>query len=252
MGLKQTVTRDRELYGNCRVLSPDGHLMFRCDEKKTNWYLKRNLAEIVDDDPHTIKLNFEPKGYGNHNKDYGLHEMANICVDCGETEYLTRHHVVPYCYRRYFTVKLKSHNFHDILAMCPDCHEEYEIKAFKLKRSISEEYGAPISGTINIEGDTIMLKRMASCLLNHSKDAPVEKVNDFAVKLKERFGWKRITRQRLKNICEQKVVKHHRLHGEIVVSKLTDIGEFIKMWRQHFLDNNKCGFLPKNWSVDYE
>lgn len=51
MGLLNTVTKDRKIYGNCQVLSPEGHLMFRCESKKANWYLKRDLAQIVNLDP---------------------------------------------------------------------------------------------------------------------------------------------------------------------------------------------------------
>ena len=117
MGLSRTVTKDRKIYGNYQVLSPDGHLMFRCDEKKANWYIKRNLAEIISNDPLIVKLKFQPKGLGNHNKKYGLSVIENICVVCGSDEFLTRHHVVPTCYRKFFPLEKKSHNFHDVLSL---------------------------------------------------------------------------------------------------------------------------------------
>ena len=60
MGLLNTVTKDRKIYGNCQVLSPEGHLMFRCESKKANWYLKRDLADIITDEPLVIKLKFQP------------------------------------------------------------------------------------------------------------------------------------------------------------------------------------------------
>jgi hypothetical protein len=34
-----------------------------------------------------------------------------------------------------------------------------------------------------------------------------------------------------------------------VVSKLENIDEFMFTWRKHFIDNNECKHLPKNWSV---
>ena len=129
-----------KIYGNCKVLSPDGLLMFRCQEKKINWYLKRDLAQIVNLDPLTIKLNFEPNGLGNHNKVYGLGEMDNLCVVCGNNIEITRHHVVPICYRRFFPIEKKSHNFHDVLSVCADCHENYEYYAFKFKLDLSVKY----------------------------------------------------------------------------------------------------------------
>ena len=105
------------------MFSPDGILMFRCDYKKANWYLKRNLGEVISQYPLKVKLKFKPRGLGNHNKSFGLTEMSNECVICGASEYLTRHHVVPYCYRRYFPTSIKSHNFHDVLSLCVKCHD---------------------------------------------------------------------------------------------------------------------------------
>ena len=137
MGLLNTVTKDRKIYGNCQVLSPEGHLMFRCESKKANWYLKRDLADIITDEPLVIKLKFQPNGLGNHNKNYGLSEMENICVVCGSDEFLTRHHVVPICYRKYFPIEKKSHNFHDVLSVCAVCHESYEKFAFDFKLSLA-------------------------------------------------------------------------------------------------------------------
>lgn len=242
----------KNLYGNCKVLSPQGYLMFRCREKKINWYLKRDLATIINDDPLTIKLNFEPKGYGNHQNDYGLNEMLNICVNCGDDDMLTRHHIVPYCYRKYFTLNLKSHNFHDILLLCVDCHEEYENHALVMKQEIGREHGAPINGIIDTENkEIIKLKKMANALLSHSK-VPDAKIRRIREHLRNEFGWKRVTRKRLIDICETKIIRHKKTHGEIVVSEITDFTKFIKRWRQHFLDHNDCQHLPENWSVDYD
>ena len=86
------ITKDKKIYGNCQVLSPEGILMFRCDQKKANWYLNRDLADPINNDPLVIKLKFEPKGLGNHAKPFGLTEMVNKCVNCGSEEFLTKHH----------------------------------------------------------------------------------------------------------------------------------------------------------------
>lgn len=153
------------LYGNCKVLSPDGLLMFRCDEKRVNWYIKRNLADITSTDPITIKLNFKPRGLGNHGKAYGLIEMKNICVNCGKDSELNRHHVVPYCYRKFFPLKLKSHNFHDVLSLCVSCHEKYERSADRLKEFLANEYNAPINGETIDNKDIIKVSKIASTLL---------------------------------------------------------------------------------------
>lgn len=252
MGLKNTVTKDREIYGNCRVLSPQGYLMFRCDTKKANWYLRKDLASVVNEDPLTIQLTFEPKGYGNHGNDYGLNEMENICVSCGTDEYLTRHHVVPYCYRRYFPLEMKSHNFHDVLLMCVDCHESYENHALVFKNQLADDYDAPINGILSdANSDEVKLKKIANCLLSDD-NVPLDKVRNMKQILRDEFGWTRITRKRLIEICEQKIIRHKTTHGEMVVAQLEDHKGFIKRWREHFLEYTDCNYMPKNWSVNFD
>jgi len=252
MWLSNTVTKNRKIYGNWKVYSPDGELMFRCDNKKAKWYLSRNLAEYINTNQE-IKLKFKPKGLGNHNKVYGLDEMLNICVNCGGDEFLTRHHIVPYCYRKFFPLELKSHQSHDILSMCSSCHEDYEVKSFKLKESLSVQYGVPINGNIIDNKEFIKIVKKANCLNSDIKNSiPKERLKTISNDIKDYFGWKRLTKSRLRKLVNQDIRYHRKTNGELIVEKINDFNEFTKMWRKHFLDNNKCEFLPKNWSIDYE
>ena len=252
MSLLRTVTKNRKIYGNCQVLSPDGILMFRCENKKANWYLNRNLATIEKEDPLTIKLNFEPTGLGNHNKNYGLNEMENICVVCGIDEFLTRHHVVPHCYRRYFPIERKSHSFHDVVPLCVNCHEEYEKWAQSYKILLSQKYLAPINGELINNKEILRLKRLASCLVEKRNKIPNKRISEIKQILKSNFGWKKISKKRLNELINSNLKVYNRTHGEIVVSKLDNIDSFIKEWRSHFIQNTECKFLPKNWSIDNE
>lgn len=250
MGLSKTVTKHRIIYGNYQVLSPEGHLMFRCDEKKANWYLKRGLAERDNKDPLIVKLNFTPKGLGNHNKKYGLSEIENICVVCGSNEFLTRHHVVPICYRKFFPIDKKSHNFHDVLSLCADCHENYEKFAFLRKIELSKKYKAPINGEIINNKDVLRIKRISSCLVDNDNSIPRKRIKEIRKDIKSHFSWKRLTKKRINAIINSEVKIYNRTHGEIVISKVNNIDEFVKEWRNHFIENNNCKYLPKNWSID--
>jgi hypothetical protein len=40
-----------------QLMSPEGEILCKCDLKKINWYLDRNLGEIVAQDPITLKFN---------------------------------------------------------------------------------------------------------------------------------------------------------------------------------------------------
>lgn len=243
------VDKNRKIYGNCQVLSPDGILMFRCDEKKAKWYLNRDLGEVVKDSPLTVKLKFEPKGLGNHNKGFGLSEMGNKCVTCGNEEYLTRHHVVPYCYRRYFPLELKSHNFHDVLSLCADCHDSYERKADELKSKLASIYNAPVNGELETRSDLVKYIKIAGTLLSDTSNIPKDRINMLKNEIKSYFGIKRLTNKRLKFLSEIKSTVIKKTHGEMVISKVDDIQKFVEMWREHFITNNDCKHLPENWNI---
>jgi hypothetical protein len=43
-------------------VSPEGVGLATCGLKKVRWYLDRDLAELVSEDPPVIRLKFTPKG----------------------------------------------------------------------------------------------------------------------------------------------------------------------------------------------
>lgn len=239
--------KDRKIYGNCQVFSPDDILMFRCDEKRINWYLNKGLADIICSNPLSIKLKFTPRGLGNHNKSFGLTEMVNKCVNCGTSEYLTRHHVVPFCYRTHFPLEIKSHSFHDVLSLCVNCHENYERKADELKIELAKKYNAPVGGEIE-KSKEIKYIKIAKTLISDISDIPITRLNLLKKEIKSYYGIKRLTISRLNKISATKTLVR-KTHGEIVYEKINNIQDFVEMWRTHFIENNSCQFLPKNWSV---
>jgi hypothetical protein len=246
------IPKERKIYGNWQVKSPDGILMFRCDEKKAMWYVNRDLGEIIHNNPKIVKLKFQPNGLGNHHKKYGLVEMQNKCVVCGTDEYLTRHHVVPHCYRKFFPMEIKSHNFHDVLSLCIDCHEKYERKATNFKSQIAEIYDAPINGDLLDNKEFLRVRKLASCLLNNSEKMPKKRVFEVKNEIKKYFNLKKIHRKRLINLINIQFKVINRTHGEIVVSKIDNIYEFMSSWRKHFIENNDCKYLPPDWSIENE
>ena len=246
--LLKNIPKDRKIYGNCRVLSPNGILMFRCDERKANWYLRRNLGEIVSNNPLVVRLNFEPNGLGNHNKQFGLSDMPNICVVCGTKNHLTRHHVVPYCYRKNLPIELKSHNHHDILPVCVDCHEYYEKFADKLKSELSTKYNAPLN--VKVDKEILRYRKMSSLVLRNDINIPTNRITELRSKIKSFLGIKRLTRKRLTQLSRVEL-RINKTHGQIVISNV-DIKEFVQMWRKHFVDSTNPKFLPDNWKIDKE
>ncbi|XP_042409470.1 protein RRP6-like 3 isoform X4 [Zingiber officinale] len=50
------------VYHNCRIYATDGRMLCYCDRKKLEWYMRRGLAKMVEEDPPAIMLLFETKG----------------------------------------------------------------------------------------------------------------------------------------------------------------------------------------------
>lgn len=244
--LTQRLVKDRKIYGNWQVQSPEGILMFRCEDKKANWYLNRDLAEKISD--QVIRLKFTPQGLGNHNRGYGLTEMQNRCVNCGSEEFLTRHHVVPYCYRKYFPNEIKSHNFHDVLSMCVECHDKYERKADQLKSELAQKYSAPINGILSKKREVKAIK-YATTILRGAKSIPQVRIEEMSQEIKNHLGrdWTPEDLEELSQMAQQVVLQ---THGEMVMSQISDLREFIQTWRKHFINNNELNFLPSNWKIE--
>jgi hypothetical protein len=237
-----------KFYGNCKVLSPNGLLMFRCDEKRIKWYLNRDLAQLVDN--NTIKLKFEPRGLGNHGKEFGLEPMNNICVNCGTDENLTKHHIIPISYRRHFPLELKSRNFHDVLLMCLDCHHNYEKKALELKIELSDKYNVPFNFKQNEFQEKIKKSIYYSKMILYDSDKlpkyrKIELYNFFI----QNFGENSLNYLEKFSILNSNDYKSENNHFKLLVSKIDNLQDFIEMWRKHFIENNEVKYLPKSWNI---
>nr|GEY84136.1 protein RRP6-like 3 isoform X1 [Tanacetum cinerariifolium] len=133
------------VYHNCRIYANDGRLLCYCDRRKLEWYLQRDLAKLVDEDPPAIMLLFEPKGRPeDEGNDFYIQSKKNICVGCGEGNHYLRYRIIPSCYRIHFPEHLKSHRSHDIVLVCVDCHEKAHSFAEKYKKKVASDYGIPL------------------------------------------------------------------------------------------------------------
>ncbi len=224
-------------YGNYEVFHPKGHLMFRCDLKKINWYLDRNLAIRMSD--NAIKLTFEPKGNGE--EDFFLKDSRkNHCVVSGSTIDLTKHHVVPSQFRTYFPLKYKSRNSNDVVVLNRDIHDEYELIANEYKTYLKNYYIA--ESEIEYNDELFILKsRMArnfNALKDHSDRMPVE---------------------RKKELLEEKAIndeeyaksgKYFLNFDEMIVERM-GVENMIISWRKHFTDTMNPKYLPDWWNINY-
>lgn len=230
--------------------------MFRCGDKKANWYLSRGLASLVSSEPPTIQLLFEPKGEGHCHDSYYLQNKLNKCVVCGseEMESLTRHHVVPYCYRRAFPDDLKEHNYHDVVPLCWKCHDCYEDHADDLKEQLAVQYEAPINGRgSNVDVGLMRVRQFAHTLFRHGDRIPEPRRSEMYQPIKDYLGKSEVSKEDLQPLMELEFYddSFYTRHGEIVVEKVGAAGlqPFVEMWRKHFLSTMNPKFMPAEWDV---
>ncbi|XP_057829947.2 protein RRP6-like 3 isoform X2 [Cryptomeria japonica] len=203
------------VYHNCRIYASDGRLLCYCDRKKLDWYIRRDLAELVEDNPPAIKLLFEPKGRPeDENNQFYIESKKNLCVGCGETNHYLRYRIIPSCYRMHFPEHLKSHRSHDIVLLCVDCHEIAHSAAEKYKKQISVDFEIPLFAKKVVDsgknkrginepefvGDgggrgvsPLQLRTAAMALLHHGSAMPKERHEELVLVIKTYFGGRDIT-----------------------------------------------------------
>lgn len=248
-----------KMYDSFEIQDPRGKLLFLCDKKKIKWYIKKDLVDSIGE--RTYRLKFEPKGPGNTNP-FFLERLPNNCVVCGSPHKLSKHHIVPYQYRKVLPDDYKNSNHFDVLCVCLDCHEEYEKHASTFKDVIHDKYGGGAtlhSHYTEAEKDHIAINEILSTLKNkHSTLSEVAIANIL---------------KNLSKLCNHDislgaalVMPHYDIRlkpNDFVLKRdatlmnnyLSDshsYEDFILMWRQHFLDTMNPKFMSTNWLAHYK
>lgn len=255
--MKTTTTT--QLYGNWIVLHPDGFEMFRCDNRRAEWYLSRELAKKVGD--HVMQFTFTPRGTGHRDEPYYLQSLPNVCFVCGTTEQMTKHHVVPYQFRKVMPIQFKEGNCHDVVWLCRPHHDEYEVHAWELRLKLIREYGIPLQ----YNSPELKEKKKSLADLNalkkYSHLMGEERKVFLEGRVRQRHGIEQITPQtidilaaELESQIDPLVVDQRATNRKMVKAVLDafgDLHDFMRLWRQHFLDKMKPQHMPQHWSVDY-
>ena len=238
------------IYESFSMFHPDGTLMCHCNEKKAKWYVSRGLADWTGE--KQFKLRFEPQGHGKSDSPYYTQSLENQCVVCGAKENLNKHHVMPYVFRSRLPVAYKESNHHDIVAICVDCHEEYEGVATQYKAQLAQAAGTSINISIPAEHKNNrkilaaqkLLEKWEKGELTDSKGykvcLPHEKLSSLRKKAAEPMVEVELVQGAVwANIIMDKVFTEDRLF------------DFIKSWREHFIAHMNPQYLPEHWSVDH-
>lgn len=118
-------------YTNHLILSKEGKPLSTVNEKRLNWYLKRNLANEVFDYPdknypRVIQLTFKTKKDSAMPDDPAILPVENRCVVCGSTQDLSLHHVVPHHIKKFYPDDKKDFTRHLCVLLCEQHHIEIE------------------------------------------------------------------------------------------------------------------------------
>ncbi|XP_073060841.1 protein RRP6-like 3 isoform X1 [Primulina eburnea] len=220
------------VYHNCKIYADDGRLLCYCDRRKLEWYINRNLAKLVEDDPPSIMLLFEPKGRPeDEDNDFYIQSKKNICVGCGEANHYLRYRIIPSCYRIHFPEHLKSHRSHDIVLVCVDCHEIAHAAAEKYKKTVAAEFGIPLfvrkvvnfdethniptsSLPVETSGDAgvspLELRTAAMALLRHGPQMPSQRREELMLIIMMYYGRREISEEDLERALMVGMSPHER------------------------------------------
>lgn len=237
------------LYGNCQVLDPDGKYVCTVSDKKRSWYLNKGIAQPIPETDN-ILLTFYPKGYSNRGDEsyngFLTAPMVNRCVVTGSTDAdkLTKHHIVPYQFRKHMPDKYKSDNYHDVIMLHVEQHEVYERYSLKRIDKIYSDHG------VLCNMDNIRRQRQLRKLKNAGDKLMGTPYESDYIKRLEKNGLTYDSLLLELTQMQSVVIKkpQHELVDKLLHYGMLDA--FIRDWRRHFLKIMKPKYMPQGWSVE--
>ncbi|CAH2103071.1 unnamed protein product [Euphydryas editha] len=258
-------TRSKPLYHNCFLKAPDGELLCTCDNKKAIWYVERELADVVCEDPLTVQLRFEPAGrsVGDVGRYYQL-TKENKCVVCGAEDSYIRKNVVPREYRKYFPEVMKDHSSHDVVLLCAECHQRSNVRDQLVRESLAARCGAPLAPRapprLTDDADCKKVRSAARALLYQTKKHTLPETRRKELEgilLQHYLQHDEITNELLEEAAKIQVVfenEDYESHGYKVVEYYQQHEGLLRLeeeWREHFLASMQPRFMPELWSVKH-
>ncbi|OAD52035.1 Exonuclease 3'-5' domain-containing protein 2 [Eufriesea mexicana] len=260
-------TRNKPLYHNCYLQAPDGEILCTCDRKKAEWYVTKELGDVIEKEPFTVRLKFEPSGRAlGEVGQYYTQIKINQCVVCGTSDKFIRKNVVPREYRKYFPLVMKAHQSHDILLLCPSCHEISNCHDLQLRRKLADMCDAPLAGPLTHVRNKYVnnWRKLHSAVkaLRERTTLPDARRKELEHYILECTSKQQVTpilldllNKELKNVISVPNYDQSKYqpHGLKVVHNFQKreggLVELERMWREHFLLTMKPKYLPNLWSV---
>ncbi|KAH8375973.1 hypothetical protein KR200_012076 [Drosophila serrata] len=258
-------TQSKTFYDNCLLQAPDGELLCTIDKRKASWYLDQNLGTQISEEPFTVRLNFEPAGraVGDVGRYYQT-PKENQCVVCGDRDAYIRKNVVPREYRKHFPLVMKSHTSHDVLLLCPTCHQLSNISDLRIRTKLAVQCDAPFKNgegheKYRVDPELRRVQSAGNALLQHGSKIPATKVAEMRKTLLDFYtDYTEITEELLRQAANVEYRVENTdfcQHGERVVERYRNqfggLVELERLWREHFLHAMQPRFLPDLWNVNH-
>jgi hypothetical protein len=241
------------LFDNCIIQAPDGVNLSRCGIKKVRWYLQNGLADIVAENPTTIRLRFEPSGRTGVEDPLLMDGKPNICVVCGTPDNLTRHHIIPYSFIRHMQIEYKVDIIRDIFPCCEQCHGEYEKKSMEKRQEMADSFGVPLNGVDNDQMRKIRKATGAAVALKKHKDViPESRKQQLLNFILDFTGKDKVSDEDLEELSNYRISERddYVCFSKHVAELVNDYNEFAREWREHFVETMQPKFMPENWKTD--
>lgn len=241
-----TNKRTKVIYSNCGLYDAHG-LLCRCSNERAQWYLKKGLATVISENPLEILLNFDPGVSKEQRELVYCIKKQNICSVCGNSNLteLTRHHIIPMCFRQLFPPEYKSYLSHDVLPVCNDCHVMYHKHAnYKIEQMFDACHKtSEAKKRRKFVKDTL---RLFNAL--RQNNIPQQRVEQIQHQLHDTWG-----EDDLGTIESQCLLENASpiSYSKIYLEQIEDLECFILNWRLDFIDVMQPKFLPVGWSIDF-
>jgi hypothetical protein len=177
---------------------------------------------------------------------------GDVCIVCNQKcnnrrkskNYLTKHHIFPACIASHIHGGYQQKR-HDLVSLCRDCHDLYEIKATELKKEILTEMNFPNEKRYYLvpnEKKILKIKRACVLLFYHKHKIPSCVLPVIEDKIRNYYGIYE-HKNPIPNYILLRGLNLKALHkkeisiGKIIASglKTTEEIEFMaQRWRNHF------------------
>jgi hypothetical protein len=242
-----------KIYDNIKILTKEGEFLCYVGRSKADFYLTKKLADLIDDT--TIQINFIPKGIGSLGDPVNSIPKENICVVCGICEELTRHHIVPYSYKKHLKEECRSHQSYDIVALCFKCHSTYEKEANKLRIELFNEFGINLDDNRYkkeiYDSDLAHIANAAKTILKYLDKLPADRLERLQLKI-ESFIGKIVGLEELQKLSTMNTRYTNDNYCdpyEEIISKIP-LMDLVIRWRKHFLEIAQPKHMPIGWDVN--